>query len=386
MILREGLRAAWMGITGNILRSALTTLGIIIGVAAVITLIGVGQGAQADITQEINRLGTNSILIASRGEYRFSSEDADEIANRVPTVQRAAPVLTTTLALRWGTETHRANAEGAGGSYADIIGLEVEQGRLFDEDDVKNRGRVAVIGSTVADELFAGRSPMGESIHIQGQSFTVIGIMRPQGAAMGQDRDNLIMVPITTLQRTLRTDRISMIYAQGTSSEDIDLATSHIERIFEVLTGRDDSIAVTSQSQILEIVDAITGTLTVMLGAIASISLVVGGIGIMNIMLVSVKERTREIGIRKAVGARRRDILLQFLIESIALSLGGGFLGILSGWGLTALIRFFGLTAIITPSSVLLACGFSAAVGLASGVYPAMQAARLDPIQSLRYE
>ncbi len=386
MNLLQGMRTAWKGITSNVLRSALTTLGVVIGVGAVITLISVGQGAQEDITREIDRLGTDAIIVTPRGGTRLTIADAEELQARVPALERAVAVLRGNLDIRWGNRSYRTSVDGVGVGYSEISQAELSAGRFFTDSDLQSRNRVALVGQTVVEELFAGRWPLGERILIRDQWFTVIGVLKEQGSHMGADHDDIIMVPITTLQRVARTDRVSMLYAQAKGPEVIDLAASHIARIFEVRTGRSDSVMVTSQSQILDIATAITGTFTIMLASIAGISLLVGGIGIMNIMLVSVKERTREIGIRKAVGARQRDILIQFLVESVVLSLGGGTLGVLAGYSLAGIIRSFGLSAAITPASVLLAFGFSAAVGLFFGVYPAVQAAKLDPIQALRYE
>ncbi|MFO8061210.1 MAG: ABC transporter permease [Bacillota bacterium] len=385
MNLSQGIISAWKGIRSNLLRSALTTLGIVIGVGAVITLIAVGHGAQADISGQIDRLGTNAIMVMGRGTA-LTIADAEEIERRVPTVLRAVPVLQENLDVRWNTLSERKLVEGVGAGYNLVAQVNVEAGRFFDDAEVERRARVALVGHTVVEDLFAGRWPLGERVQIGGQSFLVIGVLEEQGMQMGQDFDDVIMVPVTTLQRVARTNRVSMLYAQATGPDVMDLATSHIGRIFEVRTGREDAVAVMSQSQIMDIAQAITGTFTIMLASIAGISLLVGGIGIMNIMLVSVRERTREIGIRKAVGARQRDILIQFLVESVVLSMGGGFLGIVLGALLSSLIRQFGLSTLVTPASVSLAFGFSAAVGLFFGVYPAMQASRLDPIQALRYE
>ncbi|MFO7941406.1 MAG: ABC transporter permease [Bacillota bacterium] len=387
MNLGEAFRSAITGLRGSLLRSALTALGIIIGVAAVITLIAVGQGAGSEITAEIDLLGVNSILIGPNAGTQLQMEDAREIQERVPTVLRAAAQLDAgRVSTKWGANTTEARIQGVDSGYEEITRLQLARGRFFDVTEVERRSRVAVIGPDILEDLFAGRDAIGETLRISGQSVTIIGILESQDAGFAGGSNDAAIMPITTVQRMFTTDRVGSIYAQATDPESSAMAVSHIKAIMDLKFGREDSVVVTSQEQLLDIVRTITGTLTVMLGAIAGISLLVGGIGIMNIMLVSVKERTREIGIRKAVGARKRDILAQFLVESILLSIGGGVIGIGLGWALSRLIALFGLSASVTLGSVLLAFGFSAAVGLFFGVYPASQAASLDPIQALRYE
>ena len=387
MRLGEAFRSAIDGLRGSILRSALTALGIIIGVAAVITLIAVGQGAGDDITAEIGRLGANAILVSGRTGIALNVDHAAEIAERVPTVIRAAPLLNTgTSTVKWGAQSHDSGVQGVGSGYDIVTGVHLQAGRFFGETEVNRRSRVAVVGNDVLEELFRGRDPLGQSIGIRGQAFIVIGVLESQGSSFGGGGDNTVLIPISTAQRLFVTTRVSSIYAQAENAEVSAMASSHIHRIMDLRFGRENSVNVTSQDQLLDIVRTVTSTLTVMLGAIAGISLLVGGIGIMNIMLVSVKERTREIGIRKAVGATKRDILAQFLVESILLSLGGGLVGIGLGWLLARFVEVFGLTTAVTPGSVLLAFGFSAAVGLFFGVYPAAQAAKLDPIEALRYQ
>ncbi len=387
MNLAEAFRSALSGLRGSILRSALTALGIIIGVAAVITLISVGQGAGQEITAEIDRLGANAILIGPRGGTQLSARDAEEIVRRVPTVlQASARFDAGSTKAKWGIHTHDVSVLGVGAEYRHITGLQLSQGRFFESLDVERRTRVLVIGDGLVEDLFRGRAPIGEVVNINGQGFTVIGVLEPQDAGFGGSGNDVAILPLSTAQRLYTTDRISSIYAQAESPQVSDLAVTHIRTIMDLKYGRERSVNVTSQEQLLDVVRTITATLTLMLGAIAGISLLVGGIGIMNIMLVSVKERTREIGIRKAVGARKRDILAQFLVESTLLSIGGGMVGIFLGWFLARVVTLFGLTTAVTINAVLLAFGFSLAVGLFFGVYPAAQAAKLDPIEALRYQ
>ncbi len=387
MNIGEAFRSAVSGLRGSVLRSALTALGIIIGVAAVITLIAVGEGAGDEITAEIEGLGVNAIIIAPRAGTQLAMDHAREIVERVPTVAfGAARMDVGRNTVKWGVQTHDAAIQGVGAGYESITGLRLESGRFIDEMDVQRRSRVAVLGQGMIEELFRGRAALGESVNVRGQSVTIIGVLEPQDAGFGGGSDDLVMMPISTLQRMFATTQVNGIYVQAESMEVSDMAVSHIRRIMDLKFGREGSVSVTSQEQLLDMVRTITATLTLMLGAIAGISLLVGGIGIMNIMLVSVKERTREIGIRKAVGAKNRDILAQFLVESILLSLGGGLVGIGLGWLLARLVAVFGLSTAVTGGSVALAFGFSAAVGLFFGVYPAGQAARLDPIEALRYQ
>ncbi len=411
MTLVESFRTAVDSLIANKLRSALTMLGIIIGVGAVITLLSVGQGVQRFVTQSIQSTGTNLLFvipgqIGDEGErstgLTLTLEDAEAIADprNVPDVVGVAPELSVGARVERGRVGRRFTISGVTPDFAQVRNFNVEVGRFIDESDVAVSARVAVLGADAYERLFPeGEYAIGETIRVNGIPFRVIGIMeRKGGNAFGSEDDN-IWVPITTVHNRLfdlrnrRGERlVTVIYVQVIAEDRMEQATEDITRLLRerhnIRFRDDDDFSVINQADLVAVFGQITGVLTLFLGAIAGISLLVGGIGIMNIMLVSVTERTREIGIRKAVGAKRRDILLQFLVEAIVLSVLGGALGILLGWAGSLAISNMSesLDTYVSPGAVMLATSFSVAVGLFFGLYPAYRASRLNPIEALRYE
>lgn len=415
----ESLITAWNGLNGNKLRAGLTMLGVIIGVAAVIALLSIGQGVQASITGSISGAGSNLLFVAP-GAYQFGGvqspsgsaasltyADAQAIADprNVPDAAIVAPEFTMQTQVIFGSANINTKVTGVNTEYLSAFGLEITRGRFISESDVSGRGTVAVLGSDAARDLFGGFDPIGQKIKISipgaegGRiSLTVVGILSPQGGSRFSDPDNAILVPITTAQTKIFDGRnaqgesiVTSVNVVVTDEERVDEITDQINTLLLRRHGfkadEEGDFSVVSQADLLATLTQVTNILVVFLGAIAAISLLVGGIGIMNIMLVSVTERTREIGLRKAMGARKVDILTQFLLEAIILSLAGGAIGIGLGVGIALLVDKSGVTnAIITSQSVMLAVSFSVAVGLFFGIYPANHAAGLKPIEALRYE
>lgn len=379
---------AMRSLAANRMRTILTMLGVIIGVAAVIALVSAGQGAQRTVSEQIDAMGSNLILITpASGQIRLENSDADFVLQRVSLLSRAMPVMQVNVEVAWRSNSGTIPVQGVTHEFPAIRSFYPESGRFISAADVDTRRRVAVVGKTVVEDIFDGKNPVGEILTIRGQPFTVIGVMEAKGQTFGTDNDNVVFVPISTLQRLAGTRYVSAIYAQVRDIADTDTAVSQISAAFDSKFRRSNTVTVTSQKQLLDAVSTVTQTFTVLLGSIAGISLLVGGIGIMNIMLVSVTERTREIGLRKAVGAKNGDILFQFLIESSMLSGIGGIAGIALGGLVSKLVARFGnWTPYLSPLSVLGAFGFSIVVGVFFGLYPAARAARLDPITCLRYE
>ena len=419
MGLTEQLRVALRALSVNKLRSSLTMLGIIIGVGAVITLLSVGQGVQNLVTGQLQSIGTNLLFVVpgnmsdSQMQARSGSFQQMTLADAIaigdpanaPDVIAVAPELMSSAEVSYGKKTVRVNTSGVTPIYETVRNFPVTDGRFISETDINSKARVAVIGSRIAERLFTeqGLYPLGASIKVNNVPFRVVGVLESKGGGggmMGGNQDEVVLVPLSTAHERLfqrnHNSRgeplVSVAYAQVVSedrmSEAADQISSALRERHDIAFEDDDDFSVINQRDLVAIFGQITGVLTLFLGAIAGISLLVGGIGIMNIMLVSVTERTREIGLRKAVGAKRRDILMQFLIESVVLSLIGGLLGIaigaLAAWGISQLQS--DLTAVVTPQSIILATSFSAAVGLFFGIYPATRAARLNPIEALRYE
>lgn len=387
MSLWEGVKMSVSALKSNKIRSLLTALGVIIGVAAVIALISIGQGATKSVTDSISGMGSNLIMVTPLPGTSLTMEDGKEILERVPTVVKALPSDTIYVTGKYANRTYDTIIEGTTSLYLDVKNADLSAGRFIDENDLTKRANVAVVGKTVVEQLFTGQAPLGETISLKGKSYTIIGILSEKGSSMGMDSDDIILIPLTSYQRLTGSKKLSGINFQARSSEEASLAVSHISAVFDQINRRDDSVRVTSQDELLDIINQTTQTLGIMLGAIAGISLLVGGIGIMNIMLVSVTERTREIGIRKALGAKRRNIMFQFILESIFLSVGGGLIGILIGGLLAvAVSTLAGWPSVISPGAIMLSFFFSAGIGLFFGVYPAYKAANLDPIEALRHE
>ncbi|MGB9976907.1 ABC transporter permease [Thermovenabulum sp.] len=384
-------KMAYRSLVRKKLRSFLTMLGVIIGVASVITLVSLAQGSASDITENIKNLGSNliSVNISPRGFLNtFTYEEALKLKN-IPFIQKAAPVVNTRQTVVYlNNKYDNVNIIGTNGDYFDIRNLKVRQGRVFTEEEVDLRRNVAVIGSTIAEELFGNVNPVGKEIRIKNKILTVIGVLESKGSTMGGSEDEVVLLPATTAKMLTSSSRINQVYLQAESPEVVNPAKSILsDYLNKKFKGDEEAYRIFDQTQILETVQKTTNTLSAMLGGIAAISLLVGGIGIMNIMLVSVTERTREIGIRKALGASKTDILLQFLIESVVVSGIGGIIGIFTGVISAYLIKnALNISVKFPPSIILLSIGFSMLVGIFFGLYPASRAANMNPAEALRYE
>ena len=413
MNLRENIRLALRALMANKLRSTLTMLGIIIGVAAVITLVSVGQGVQAFVVGEFQGLGNNLLFVfpgqfvpgegpRRRGGQGLTDGDVEALSDpvRVPDVVAIVPEYGRSATVTRGGNEARTSVTGTTTGFTDIRNFYPDVGRFFNEQDLTTNARVAVLGQTVYEKLFPdGEPPIGESIRINNVNFQIIGLMQEKGGSGFNDQDDLVLIPITTAQRRLfparRSDgqmAVDSIYAQILNEDRQEAAIVQMELVLRethnIAFDEEDDFTVVSQAELVSAFSQVTNVLTIFLGVIAGISLLVGGIGIMNIMLVSVRERTREIGLRKAVGAKRQDILWQFLTEAMVLSLLGGLIGLVLGAAGAFLIANYSdsLQPTLAWDSVVLAIGFSALIGLFFGIYPATRAAALNPIDALRYE
>lgn len=401
----QTVRMAFKAIGANKGRSFLTMLGVIIGVMSVIVLIAIGQGTTASVTESISSMGTNLLMVsiqqrsvgrgfsgfrgfggsAGRGTVILKLNDVLSLADEA-SVSSVSPVVNGSLTVKAGSKNTSAQVMGVLPAYAGIINQGVQSGRYIIDADVDNRSAVCVVGSELAEELFGNTNVVGNTMHIDGRKFRIVGVLESKGTSLSGSSDETIILPFTLAQRMLDSTTISTIYLSAPDSASVDAAQAAVERFLYKKYQDESAYSVMNQTQMLETANEMSGTLSLMLGGIAGISLLVGGIGIMNIMLVSVTERTREIGIRKAIGAKRRDILLQFLIESVVISGLGGLLGLALGTVvMRALENVLGMQLALSAGVVELALGFSMGVGIVFGLYPAGKASKLRPIEALHY-
>jgi putative ABC transport system permease protein len=403
-------RIALRALRVNRLRSALTMLGIIIGVGAVIAMVAVGSGATARIQEQIQAIGSNLIMVSpgsitsngirlgSGAGVTLSEDDAKAIAAECPAVAAVAPVVRGNAQVMNGNNNWATTIQGTTPDYLTTRDQTVDQGNAFTPDDVNSGAKVALLGKTVAQNLFGETNPVGQTIRIKNVPFAVDGVLSAKGQSMtGQDQDDLILIPISTAKRQIlgtnqaNSKSVGSIMVQAVNSSAMDEAQNEIQSLLHqrhrIQPAQDDDFTVRNLSEVFAAQESSARVMSILLGAIASVSLIVGGIGIMNIMLVSVTERTREIGLRLAIGAKTHDILSQFLVEAVTLSILGGVVGILSGIGASLLISYFaGWSTLVSPTAIVLAFVFSGLVGVFFGYYPARKAALLDPIDALRYE
>jgi len=399
----ESIKMATTTLVANKLRSSLTMLGIIIGNASVISMVGIGQGAQRLASEQFESLGPNVLFIVPGSqETRNTSfevpktlvlEDAKAIATQVPSVDKVAPQINSRLLVTYRNRNTNTAITGTAPEFLSVRSFDVAKGRFITNLDLDRNNQVAALGAEVAKRLFENSDPIGQTVRIKNVSFQVIGVMEPKGSFLGDNQDETVFIPLTTMANRLvgRTSpyglELTFISVSAKNQDSIGAAQFQIENLLRLrhkITDEND-FTVRTQKDILKIVGTITGALTLLLAAIAAISLLVGGIGVMNIMLVSVTERTQEIGLRKAIGAQERDILLQFLIEAVILSAAGGVVGTVLGISVIQVVALFSpLKAAVSPVAIALAVSVSGGIGLFFGVVPARRAAKLDPIVALR--
>lgn len=401
---KESFLMAWASLVANKLRSLLTMLGIIIGVAAVIALVSIGNGVKQDIEDSISSLGSNLLVVLpgaprtpgarpSQGSMKSLKISDYEAIAKLEGVKAASPMTNGSYVVIYQNKNWTTSVAGVNANFQDVNNWTMTSGRFFSDKNVQNRERVAVVGQTVVKNLFADEDPVGKEIRVKNIPFRVIGVLKSKGnETMGNDQDDTVLIPYTTsMERVEGIDYLRRVYVVAKDDESIDRLQADIENLLRVRhnikdTNLDD-FNIQNMKSIMETVAQTTGTFTLFLGAVAAISLVVGGIGIMNIMLVSVTERTREIGVRKALGATYSVIVTQFLIEAVVISLMGGFIGIAFGIGASKVIGMVsGMSTIVSVPTIIMSFAFSMAIGLIFGIYPARKAAKLNPIDALHYE
>lgn len=401
MDLLSTMRMAWRSLLSNKMRSLLTMLGVIIGVSAVIAMVAMGQGTSSGITERISSMGANLLTISAGGSSgpirgtstaKLTNGDVEAIKTLPLIKYVAAESSINSATVAAGSTTWTTTVDGTAPELQSIKNWPTTQGAFFDQSDMDNKNRVAVLGQTVVENLFPGGSPLGQTIRINGLDFAVVGVLQSKGDSGGQDQDDIIYVPLTTAQqRLLGSQTVRTINVQAASAEALtplkEYITTLLRQRHRLAETADDDFRIRDMAEVLSTVEDTTKMMSFLLGGIAAVSLLVGGIGIMNIMLVSVTERTREIGIRMAVGATTRAILTQFLIEALLLCFVGGILGVLLGWISSELLSVLaGLSMKISPGLVVIAMGFSIMIGLFFGYYPARKAANSNPIDALRFE
>ncbi len=399
------LRVALKALRQNALRSSLTMLGIVIGVGAVICVVAIGEGASANVERAITNIGANMIWVEAGGVNRggvrtgsfgtksLSMGDYEEIKRQIPMVTNVTPQVDTRVQVVYGNQNWGTTVRGVGPEYVALKGWNLTRGGIYTESDVERANNVCVLGQTLAEQLFGSQNPVGETIRVKDQPCDVVGVLEVKGqSATGQDQDDTLLMPYTSVMKKIKGQTwLDDIMMSATSAKVVDEAERDIAVLLRerhhIRPGADDDFNLRHPTEIAEAVKASTQTMEGLLAAIASVSLLVGGIGIMNIMLVSVTERTREIGLRQAVGARGRDVLRQFLVEAVILSLIGGSVGVAAGTaGATAIANSFQWPMRVSVNAIAVAFGCSAAIGMFFGYYPARRAAQLDPIEALRFE
>lgn len=388
MNLLQSIKMAWKSIAGSKIRSFLTMLGIIIGVSSVITLVSVGQGTTSQITDQLEGLGTDllTVNIMGRGSATSLSFEEAMALGDLEGVKAVSPVISGSVTAKKGTTNGTLSIEGIAPSYEEVQDFHVQAGRYIIDMDNEFRMKVALIGTEAASTYFGTDNPVGQTIQLNGSSFTIVGLLESKGSSLTASNDNKLLIPIATAERFLQSRGVRSITVQVQDTKEIETVKTSLEAALDKkFLNADNAYSIFNSQEMLDTLNSTTQMLSLALGGIAGISLLVGGIGIMNIMLVSVSERTREIGVRKAIGAKKRDILMQFMVESTALSGFGGLIGIGLGYGASALIgRYSSLTTTVSIPIVLIAFGFSLFIGVVFGMIPANKAAKLRPIYALR--